>query len=262
MATFLENILEHKRKEVEQAARRISENELRRRAENRMDLRPFFSTLLVPKNGDANVIAEIKRASPSRGPIRPDLDPAELAVRYEAGGASALSVLCDVRFFGAHPNDLAEARKVVSLPVLRKDFIISTYQIHETVAMGADAVLLIVRALDPGFLRDAIELCGGLGLAALVEVHDDGEMERAIKAGARLIGINNRNLDTFGVDLATTERLATQLGPAHIAVAESGIGGREDVKRLVAAGIHNFLVGESLVRSDDPAAALQGFMRD
>jgi indole-3-glycerol phosphate synthase len=257
---ILETICAQKKEEVTRAMARVTLSEVRAQAEARWDRRPFFHALEKPGPRGANIIAEIKRASPSKGSICPDLDPAELARAYEAGGAAALSVLCDGPFFGALPGDLAAARAACGLPALRKDFIVSFYQIYETVAMGADAVLLIVAVLAPRFLRDVLDLCRELRLAALVEVHTEGELDVALDAGAYLIGVNNRDLKTFQVDLAVSERLVPRMGPGQVAVAESGIQSRADVERLLGAGVHNFLVGESLVRAKEPAVMLAGLL--
>lgn len=213
-----------------------------------------------PPSSPVRLIAEIKRVSPSKGPLRPDLNPAALAQAYARGGAAALSVLTDAPFFGGSLEDLAAARKAVSLPVLRKDFIVSEYQIYEARAAGADAVLLIVRAVSPAFLRDALALCEALKLAALTEVHDETELETALACGARIVGVNNRNLQTFETNLETSIRLRSQIPKDRIMVAESGIRDRCDVQRLQAAGIFNFLIGESLVRAPDPEAAVRGLL--
>jgi len=260
MPDILHKILDHKRLEVERALRREPERRLRERATQRGPRRPFFETLADPGPGGVNIIAEIKRRSPSRGDIREDLDPASLACAYERGGARALSVLTDSAFFGARPEDLAEARSAANLPVLRKDFIVSAYQILEAAAMGADAVLLIVGAVTAPFLRDALCLCAELDLDALVEVHCEAEIETAVEAGARLVGINNRDLRTFQTDLAVTARLSRLLGPGQVPVGESGIRDRADVLRLLEGGVWNFLIGESLVRSQDPEGFLQALL--
>ena len=202
------------------------------------------------------VIAECKRASPSRGTIAADYDPARIAVAYERAGAAAISVLTEASRFGGSLADLAAVRAAVTTPLLRKDFIIDAYQLHEARAWGADAVLLIVAALRQHELvalhRGAIEL----GLAALVEVHDECDLDRALAAGARVIGVNNRNLRTLQVDLAASYRLAPLLPAGVIRVSESGIRSRDDLARLGAAGYHAVLVGERLMTAADPGAAL------
>lgn len=253
---ILHRILKTKIEEVETARKNLPEASLRREAEKRRDTRPFFQRLRSRASRRANIIAEIKRGSPSRGIIRADLDPARQARLYEEGGAAAVSVLTDSSFFHGKSEDLVQARDAVSLPVLRKDFILSTYQIYESVVMGADAVLLIVRALSREFLRDCIALCRDLPLDPLVEVHSEEELEIATWAGASLIGINNRDLRTFRTDLAVSVRLAPHLQPDQVGVAESGIENRRQIEELLDAGIWNFLIGESLVRSGDPVELL------
>ena len=262
MADFLQTILEHKMLEVEAAARSVPEDRLMSEALERgsQSRRPFFERLSRPGPSGVNIIAEIKRASPSRGEIRSGVNPGEFAQMYEQGGATAISVLTDSTFFKGGPDDLRAARSACGLPVLRKDFVISRYQVAESAAMGADALLLIVRALSAAQLRDYVDLAGRLGMRALVEVHSEAELDAASEAGARLIGINNRDLSTFRTDIGTSESLAKKLAPGQVAVAESGIGGRKDIERLLDAGIHNFLIGESIVRSPDPAAFIRELM--
>ncbi len=257
MSDILRKILDHKKEEVAAARARVPEAELMARARDRAPARGFARALAAPGPFGANVIAEIKRASPSAGTIRADLDPARQARAYEDGGAAALSVLTDARFFSGSLADLVDARAASPLPVLRKDFIVDEYQLWEASAAGADAVLLIVRALEDSFLKDALAWCAGNGLDALVEVHDEAELSRALAAGARVVGVNNRNLSTFRTDLAVTERLVA-LFPANVtAVAESGVSTRADVTRLLARGVHNFLIGTALAQSENPAARLR-----
>jgi indole-3-glycerol phosphate synthase len=204
-----------------------------------------------------NIIAEVKRASPSKGMILKGLDPGRLAASYAAGGAAAVSVLTERSFFLGSPEDLKQARAACALPVLRKDFIFCDYQLYESAAIGADAVLLIVRILSENELADLIRLASRLGLATLVEVYSEAELKAAGRAGAQLIGINNRNLSSFETDLDHTLRLAPRLGPGQVAVAASGIRSREDIRRYQAHGVFNFLIGESLVRSENPAGFLK-----
>lgn len=254
---FLSRILEYKQQEVEAAQREIPEARLRDLAEAVQERRPFEAKLAARRGRDGvNIIAEIKRGSPSRGAIRSDLDPAAFAACYERGGAAAVSVLTDRAFFNGGLEDLAKVRDACRLPLLRKDFIISHYQIYEAAARGADAVLLIVRALAPEFLRTCLELCDQLRLGALVEIHSPAELELAGRAGARLIGINNRDLTTFETDIRTSIDIAASLSADQVAVAESGIQAREQIETLLEAGLWNFLIGESLVRSTDPEAFL------
>jgi indole-3-glycerol phosphate synthase len=254
---ILERIVQAKQAEVDAAARRVPESRLRAQAAGRRDIRPFFDALAESPAAIPNIIAEIKRASPSKGVICAGLDAAAQARAYAAGGAAALSVLTDGPYFKGSLDDLRTARAAVDLPVLRKDFTISAYQIWEAAAAGADAVLLIVRILAPPQLRDYLALTRELGLSALVETHTAAEIQTALACGARLVGINNRDLKTFATSLETTVRMTSHLGPGQRAVAESGIRSRADIQRLQAAGVHNFLIGESLVRAPDPAALLR-----
>jgi len=254
---ILQQIFEHKKQEIAKAKNRLPESELRGEAFSYRERRPFFKRLEKPGAAGINVIAEIKRASPSKGIIRPDLDVIKYASDYELGGASALSVLTDSRYFKGSVEDLKKARKTTSLPVLRKDFLISSYQIYESSAMGADAVLLIVRILSRQQLKDYIDLCTKIGMDVLVETHSKEDIEAATSAGAKLIGINNRNLSSFETDVEISARLASLLTPDQVAVAESGIKSREDIEKLMDAGIRNFLIGESLVKTVDARAFLR-----
>lgn len=219
-----------------------------------------FRSALVDGDGIA-VIAEIKRRSPSKGALAPELDPGELARAYRAGGAACLSVLTDVEFFGGSPADLAAARAVSGLPVLRKDFTVSAHDVCDARLMGADAVLLIAAALDDAELADFSALAAELGIAVLVETHDESEVERALAIGADLIGVNQRDLITFEVDQQRAVRVAGALPDGVVRVAESGIRGPDDAAVLAAAGYHAVLVGESLVTSRDPAAAVAALRR-
>ncbi len=203
-----------------------------------------------------NIIAEIKRASPSKGLICPDLNPAVYASEYEKGGAAALSVLTELQYFKGSFEDLKTARESVNLPVLRKDFLISSYQIYESAVLGADAVLLIVRILSQEQLQDYLSLAKELDLDVLVEVHSEKEIEAAARAEAKLVGINNRNLKSFETDIENAIRMVSLLESYQIAVAESGIKTSEDIKKLHDAGIWNFLIGESLVRAANPKESL------
>jgi indole-3-glycerol phosphate synthase len=216
----------------------------------------------VLTRAQVNVIAEFKRRSPSRGIIREDLEPDDVAVSYEAAGAAALSVLTDQDFFGGSPDDLLRARSATLLPVLRKDFIVDPYQIWEAAALGADAVLLIVAALADAELGVLLETAAGAGLEALVEVHDREELARALARGAGIVGVNSRDLKTMAVSLDTALELAPAIPDDVVAVAESGIKSGGDVKRLRAAGYDAFLVGEHLMRTGDPGVGLAALLRD
>lgn len=256
---ILERILAEKKAEVTAAKARCSEHELRRRPLWR-EARRGFRRALVARSGSA-VIAEIKRASPSLGIIRADFDPATHARQYETAGATCISVLTDEPFFQGKLEDLATARAACSLPMLRKDFVIDSYQIVEARAWGADAVLLIVAALDGRSLRSLAAVAAAEGLDVLVEVHDEGEMRVAIDTGADLIGINNRDLRTFVTTLEVTRRLAPLVPAGTVVVAESGIKSRDDIATLRAAGVGAFLVGEQLMAAPDPGSALESLLR-
>lgn len=217
---------------------------------------PSFVDALVGDPPGLAVIAEVKRRSPSKGPLAPDLDPARLAAAYAAGGAACCSVLTDRAFFGGSPDDLVAARRGSGLPVLRKDFTVSEADVCDARLMGASAVLLIVAALDDDELARFVWLAERLALDALVEVHDGEELERALAAGARLVGVNQRNLTSFAVDGERAARLAAAIPDDVVAVAESGIADGDDAARLAAAGFQAVLVGETFVRAPDPAAAV------
>ena len=265
--TILDTIVEEKTREVARLSQRaVSTADLKRAVEARGGLRDFAGALRRPRRGAVALIAEVKKASPSAGLIRADFDPVRIAREYEAAGASCLSVLTDEKFFQGSLEYLRLIRQAVNLPLLRKDFIIDERQILEAVEGGADAILLIVAILNDAQLRQFHALATGAGLAVLVEVHDEAELERALAAGAQLVGVNNRNLKNFKVDLATTERLAARLhlsapsaqhvtgGSSSLLVAESGIHTHSDVERLAKCGAQAILVGESLMRHSDIAA--------
>ncbi len=250
--SFLRKILAIKREEVRQAKRRMPEAALL--ALPRPPRRDFAGRL---RRGGLAVIAEVKRASPSRGLLAPALDLPRLVSQYEEGGAAAISVLTDREFFHGSPQDLEDARQATGLPLLRKDFLIDPYQLIETDRHGADAVLLIVACLGRSQLREMLSAARELSLAVLLEVHDEAELDHAAAVGAAIVGINNRDLRTFRVDPATTHRLLPRVPKGTLVVAESGIRGPEDAATLARAGVDAILVGESLVTSADPAAALR-----
>ncbi|MFH2219823.1 MAG: indole-3-glycerol phosphate synthase TrpC [Pseudomonadota bacterium] len=254
---ILSQIVAHKKQEVATARQRIPEARIRERAMIPRNRRHFLKRLEHPGDTGVNIIAEIKRASPSKGVLCRDLDPALFALEYEKGGAAALSVLTDQDFFKGSSRDLQSARETTSLPVLRKDFLISSYQLYESAVMGADAVLLIVRILEQQQLHDYLDICDELKMDALVEIHTEKDLETATKAGAKLIGINNRNLSSFETDIETAIKMKSLLEPHQIAVAASGIRTRTDVEKNQTAGIWNFLIGESLVKAQNPQAFLK-----
>jgi indole-3-glycerol phosphate synthase len=254
--TFLADILARKRDEVAAAKVSAPAGELRARLRDVSPPRPFEERLSL-RGGPCRVIAEVKRASPSAGAIRAGLDAVAQARAYAAAGAAAISVLTDGPGFGGSLADLAAVRAAVDAPLLRKDFVVDAYQLLEARVHGADAALLIVAALAEPALRALLAECGALGLAALVEVHDAAEVDVALRAGARLVGVNNRNLKTFVVDLAVSEALLPGLPEGVRGVAESGVRTPDDARRLRRAGAANLLVGEALVRAADPGALLR-----
>jgi indole-3-glycerol phosphate synthase len=262
MADVLAEICDKKRAEVARRKRELSEAALQRGLGEAPALRPFAEALARAKAGGRHgLIAEIKKASPSRGLIRADFDPAGLARAYQAGGATCLSVLTDAPYFQGEDAHLPQARDAVSLPVLRKDFILDPYQVLESRLLGADCILLIMAALTDAAARELAAAAAELGLDVLVEVHDRAELDRALRLDARLLGINNRNLKTLKVDLGTAESLSPLVPADRIVVAESGIYRPEEMDRLAAAGARAFLVGESLMREPDVAAATRRLLR-
>ncbi len=236
----------------------VREHDVEERAERSMAQRRDFTGALT--NRQPAVIAEIKKASPSKGVLAAEFDPAAIARLYEQGGAAALSVLTDEKHFQGSLSDLEAARGAVRIPALRKDFTIDPYHVHQAAAYGSDAILLIAAILSERQMRDFRELAEHYGMAALVEVHDEEELQPAIASGARLVGVNNRNLHTFEVSLETSLRLAEKIPTGVVRVAESGIHSSADVRRLHAAGYQAFLVGEHLMKSGDPAGALKALL--
>ena len=257
MSDILDKIVAVKHQEVTAAKKRRPLEVVRADAESRVLTRDFVAALRAKiAAGLPAVIAEVKKASPSKGVLREDFIPADIAQSYAEYGAACLSVLTDVQFFQGSVDALKQARASCHLPVLRKDFMVDAYQIYESRAMGADCILLIAACLDDARMRDFEAIAQGLGMAVLVEVHDATEMGRALQLATPLIGVNNRNLKTFEVSLDTTLALRAQVGPERIIVTESGIRSREDVLRMGAAGVSTFLVGEAFMRAPEPGQAL------
>ncbi len=264
-SSFLEEILAHKREEIDACRRRHPVAELEERAREQGAVRGFVAAIRSRlRQRKPAVVAEIKRASPSKGVLCEHFDPLVLARSYQAMGAACLSVLTDARYFKGSGAVLDLVRKHCSLPVLRKDFIIDEYQVHESRALGADCVLLIVAALDEARLAQLFTLVRESGMDALVEVHDEDELARALSLGdaVELIGVNNRSLHSFDVSLDTTLRLAATIPRGKLVISESGIACRSDVRRLREAAVHAYLVGEALMTAADPAAVFSGLFAD
>ena len=252
VAGILRTILERKREEVRALARDRTLRELEDEASNRGPARGFRARIAGASTSRPALIAELKRASPSKGPIAPDVVPEERAALYESAGAAAMSVLTDRDFFSGSLDDLRRARDACGLPVLRKDFVVDPLQVFEARAAGADAVLLIAAALERGPLGELLAAADEIGIDALVEVHDAGEVDRALERGARLVGINNRDLVTFETTLDVTRNLAPEIPATIPVVSESGIRGHEDVQAVGEAGCRAILVGEALMTAEDP----------
>lgn len=257
MSDILDKIVAVKREEVAAAIKRKSLQAMRADAESRLRTRDFLGAMRerIAAGGPA-VIAEIKKASPSKGVLRADFIPADIAQSYAEFGAACLSVLTDKQFFQGSVDYLKQARASCDLPVLRKDFLVDAYQVYESRAMGADCILLIAACLDDGRMAEFEAIAMSLDMAVLVEVHDAAELARALRLRTPLVGINNRNLKTFEVTLDTTLGLLADMPPDRLLVTESGVRTRADVQRLRDAGVQAFLVGEAFMRAEDPGAAL------
>lgn len=256
---ILRTILKRKLEEVAERQQATSVEALRERIEQAAPPRGFIAKLRSRiAAGKPAVIAEIKKASPSKGLIRADFDPSWIAKRYEAGGAACLSVLTDIDFFQGNDEYLMAAKNACSLPVLRKDFIVDSWQIYEARALGADCILLIVASLGDRDLKAFADLATELDLDVLMEVHDEVELERALATSVPMIGINNRNLRTFETSLDTTLRMLDKIPDDRLLITESGIHSKEDVARMRAGNVHGFLIGEAFMRAEDPGKALAG----
>jgi len=254
---ILKKILQRKAEEIAERCGKVSQRELSQRVTEAGEVRGFAGALQKKVDaGDAAVIAEIKKASPSRGVLREQFEPAAIAASYEQGGAACLSVLTDVDYFQGADEYLQQARAACGLPVLRKDFVIDPYQVYEARVLGADCILLIVAALDDAMLLELLQLAGHLQMDALVEVHDVQEMERALAIPAPLVGVNNRNLRTFETSLETTFELMKDFPEDRLLVTESGIHTRDDVEIMRRNGVHTFLVGEAFMKADEPGEKL------
>ena len=253
---ILDDILAHKRQEIAAAQQRLPLEELQRRVKGRRAERSFRDAL-TSRQPSLALIAELKRKSPSRGMLRERFDPISLAQQMQEAGASALSVLTDERFFGGHLDILRDVHQFTEIPTLRKDFILEPYQVYEAASAQADAILLIVQALAPEALKRLLALAREVGVEALVEVHDEAELQMALAAGADIIGINHRDLRTFTMQMDTTERLAPKIPAGTAIVAESGVQSADDVKRLRDLGVHAVLIGEALMTAPDVAGKIR-----
>ena len=257
MSDILNKIVEVKREEIAAARKKVSLEAMRADAESRVLTRDFEAALRAKITaGAAAVIAEVKKASPSKGVLREDFIPADIAQSYAEHGAACLSVLTDRQFFQGRPDYLKQARASCDLPVLRKDFMVDPYQVYESRAMGADCILLIAACLDDAQMADLEAIARSLDMAVLVEVHDGAELDRALRLKTLLVGINNRNLRTFEVSLSTTLDLLPKVPADRLLITESGILSRADVQTMRGAGVHAFLVGEAFMRAPDPGEAL------
>ena len=262
MADVLQRILETKREEIASASQSVPLAQMKARAIAASPARDFVGAMRSRiAQGEPAVIAEIKKASPSKGVLRESFDPSAIAKSYAAAGAACLSVLTDKQYFQGANEHLQIARAVCDLPVLRKDFMVDPYQVYEARAMGADCILLIVAALEPGVMRELEEHARGLGMAVLVEIHDAGELDAALSLSTPLLGINNRNLRTFETRLGTTFDLLPRVPADRLVVTESGMLSQKDVKTMRDHGVQAFLVGEAFMRANDPGMALSTLFR-
>ncbi|MEM9756572.1 MAG: indole-3-glycerol phosphate synthase TrpC [Pseudomonadota bacterium] len=262
MANILDEIRDYKLSEIAAAKTAVPTSEIEAAARSAPPVRPFGARLKAASAGGYGLIAEIKRASPSKGLIRPDFDPAALAKAYEKGGATCLSVLTDAPSFQGAPRYLTEARAATALPVLRKDFLYDTYQVAEARAWGGDCILVILATVSDALARDLMAAAAHWGMDALIEVHDDRELDRALALDAALIGVNNRDLRTFVTDLDTTRRLAARVPDGPLLISESGLATPGDLADMARHGVRAFLIGESLMRQADVAAATSALLAE
>lgn len=255
---ILDDIVEHKKIELKEAVKNLPPAELKNRLEGLPEPIDFYSRAV--SDSSVKVISEIKKASPSKGVIRDDFDPVKIAASYESNGASAISVLTDEKFFQGSLDYLAQVRKKVSIPLLRKDFTIDPYQIYEARLYGADIVLLIAAILEKETIKEFLDIVDQLNMNAIVEIHNHEELEKVIDTGCRIIGINNRDLRTFEVDLDTTANLKKFIPEDMLVISESGISNPDDIGSLRRLGVNTFLIGESFMKADDPGAELSKYI--
>jgi indole-3-glycerol phosphate synthase len=258
---MLKEIIKNKKEELEEKKRILSLNEIKKKL-NRLDKTRDFKKALQSDANDIRIIAEIKKASPSKGIISCDFDPKKIAGEYEKHGAAAISILTDKKYFMGNESYINDVKQIVKIPLLRKDFIIDEYQVYETRLVKGDALLLIVAVLDDEQIKDYLALAKGLEMECLVEVHDEKETERALQCGSSIIGINNRDLRTFQTDIRTTFRLKTMIPDEKIVISESGISSVKDIQLLKQHGVNVFLIGEALMREDDRGRKLRSFLRN
>ena len=256
---ILDDIILNKTIEVKESKNSLPLKLILEQIKDALPSRNFFNA--IKPNGNLKIISEVKHASPSKGVFRDDFDPVQIAKSYSRGGASAISVLTDEKYFRGSLLHLKNIRAQLETPLLRKDFIIDPYQVYEARLFGADAILLIVAALDPSVLKELLDLTHSLQMNAIVEVHDDVELERALDAGGRIIGINNRDLRTFDVDLNVSINLSKKIPRDKIVIAESGISSIEDIDRLRSEGVHVFLIGETFMKAPDPGQKLNDLIK-
>ncbi|MBD3378900.1 MAG: indole-3-glycerol phosphate synthase TrpC [Candidatus Omnitrophica bacterium] len=257
---FLTRIIEHKKKEIEKQKAAVPLSDIKKKAEEKCIRSTFKKN--IGRKGHINLIAEIKKSSPSRGVIREDFDPLQIGLAYQASGASAISVLTDERFFDGRPEYLKMIKERVTIPVLRKDFILDEYQVYQSAAWGADAVLLIAHILTAGEISRLYELSKELGMDVLLEVHNEEELDKALRCNASIIGINNRDLSSFTVDLATTQRLIHMIPENKIIVSESGISTYEQIMFLKSLGVNAVLAGEVFMREDNVGSKVRELIRE
>jgi len=259
---ILQKIFDSKKRELDEISKKVPLKTIQASLSGVPEPRDFHSALTKGKERNNRIIAEVKKASPSKGVIREHFEPVKIAQSYELNGAAAVSVLTEEKYFMGNLNYLSDIKKNISLPVFRKDFLFDPYHIYQSKACGADALLLIAAILTKETIKNLLQLCDELSLCTVVEVHTERELETALQAGASIIGINNRDLNTFDTDISTTINLMKHIPHNVVVVSESGISNKDHIVKLKAAGVHAFLIGESLMKADDPGEKLQEFVEN